>query len=35
MNFMEWYKEADIPTKLPDGTWVDLETGIPYSPPTT
>lgn len=31
MNFSEWYNEADMPTKLEDGTWVDLETGIAFN----
>ena len=30
MNFNEWYKNADMPTKAPDGSWYDLETGIPF-----
>ena len=30
MKFSEWYSEADMPTKLEDGTWVDLETGLPF-----
>lgn len=29
-SFDEWYADADMPTKLEDGTWVDLETGLPY-----
>jgi hypothetical protein len=31
MKFSEWYNEADMPTKLEDGTWVDLETGITFN----
>lgn len=32
-GFWHWYSEvADIPVKQDDGTWVDLETGIPYVP---
>jgi hypothetical protein len=31
MNFSYWYNEiADMPTKADDGTWFDLETGIPF-----
>ncbi|MFW9606335.1 MAG: hypothetical protein ACMV0I_07300, partial [Pseudomonas sp.] len=29
-SFDDWYADADMPTKLEDGTWVDLETGLPY-----
>lgn len=32
MKFLEWYNEADMPTKQEDGTWVDLETGIAFNP---
>jgi hypothetical protein len=31
-NFEIWRDEADIPQKQKDGSWVDLETGIPFDP---
>ena len=34
MKFSEWYENADMPTKLEDGTWVDLETGLPFDSST-
>lgn len=30
MNFQQWYNDADMPEQQADGTWVDLETGIPF-----
>lgn len=31
-NFRYWHDEiADMPTKAADGTWYDMETGIPFS----
>ncbi len=29
-TFKEWFDDADMPEKMPDGTWVDLETGLKY-----
>jgi len=32
-HFQYWHDEfADIPSQAADGTWVDLETGLPYDP---
>lgn len=32
-SFKEWYDDADMPERQADGTWVDLETGLPYIDP--
>lgn len=34
-SFKEWYDDADMPEKQADGTWVDLETGIPFVDPAS
>jgi hypothetical protein len=31
MNFTQWLEEADMP-EFVNGQWIDLETGIPYTP---
>jgi len=30
MTFTEWKDNADMPRKLSDGTWIDMETGIAF-----
>lgn len=32
-SFKEWYDHADMPEQQADGTWVDLETGLPFIDP--
>lgn len=34
-SFKEWYDDADMPEKQADGTWVDLETGLPFVDPAS
>lgn len=29
-SFKEWYDDADMPERLPDGRWIDLETGLVF-----